>query len=260
MTMELHSDGTRGGRSWTNDLWQTCPWQGIGNDPGLGFRFFTDFVGENAADWTGNAIAGSGAIAQASAHFGHLVLTAAAATDTHGVNAGLGGATSAFVTPSASTTIFFECLVKQTLQTSTLGSSFMGLCTQPSTTVPLGTTGALATSVNRIGFNCLDSAALNFNYLDSGATAYTASVSDTVVTDEWMKLGFRINGLTSVTPYINSVRQATIVASSTATLPDGVMNLAFSVVSGGGTGTPTMTLDWVRFACVDNNQSVVTTT
>jgi len=258
MGMNLHTDGNRTGRHWTNRLWANCPFNAIRDNPGLGTAGMMDFPPGNAGDWTTNHIAGTSTIAASGAVYGGLVISAGAATDTHGANVALGAATSGFITPSATSRIWFECLIKQTLQTSTLGSSFVGLSTQATTAIPLTTTGALATSISRIGFNNLDSADWNFNYLRSGATAYTADTGDDAVTDEWMKLGFFLDGLTSVTPYINSLPLTTIAATSTKTLPNAVMNLTFSVVSGGGTGTPTMTIDWVRWAFLSEVSSYVT--
>ena len=262
MTMEVHSDGLRTGRSWTNDLWATCPWQGIGNDPGLGFRFFTDFVGENAGDWTVNSIGGTSTVALSSGHGGWLTYSANSTTDAQGGNLGLGAATSSFVTPSASTVIFYEILCKLTMNTGgTVGSSYIGLSTQPTTSIPLGSTGAMATSIDRIGFNLLDSTAVRFNYLNNGATAYAGDSLHTAVEATWMKLGFRMNGLTSVTPYVNSVRQSTIVATSSASLPDGVMNVALSTVNGASSaGTHTIVVDWLRIACHDTAYAPVGST
>jgi hypothetical protein len=258
MTYAVKQDLDRTNRGWSLNLWGNCPFQDIQDDPRLGFAFYDDFVHTNAADWTTNHIAGTSTVAKSSSHRGLLVLSAGAATDTHGGNLGLGGATSSFVTPAADRQIWLEWLHFPTVQVTTLGSSFMGLSTQPSTTVPLTTTGALATSIDRIGFSSLDSINLKFNYLRSGATAYLGSTLDTQVTGEWMKLGFFIDGLTSVTPYINSVAQDKIVATSTVSLPNAVMNLAFSTVSGGGTVTPLLTFDWVRFACLDQASDIVT--
>lgn len=259
MTMHLKSGTPRTNRGWSNQLWDNCPWQAIRDNPGNGFTFFTDFIEGNAADWTTNHIAGTSAVAQASAHGGHLTLSAGAATDTHGGNLALGAATSAFVTPSATTQIWMEFVMKQTLQTSTLGSGFWGLSTQATTAIPLTTTGALATSISRIGFSTLDSADLKFNYLRSGSTAYLSSAAlDSCVTDEWMKLGFFYDGLSTIIPFINGLPQTTIATTATYLGPNAVMNFAFSIVSGGGTGTPTTTLDWVRLACWDESVTTIT--
>ncbi len=119
------------------------------------------------------------------------------------------------------------------------------------------TTGAL-TATDYIGWQALDAATAKFTYLNSGATLYVGSTIGTYVTAQWTKVGFLIDGLTSVTPYYNGARQDVIVATATKSIPDDVMNATWSAVSGGGTGTPTMTVDWVRFACVDDRTAVVT--
>ena len=253
------------GRGWTPDLWQNIPFPVIRDNPRLGFTYFNDFVGEHTGTtttgvgggFTLTAIAGAPTIAMDNAHGGTVTATASAATDTHGFIINPGSATAACVTPAVGRTIAFEILVKQTLQTVTLGSSFIGLATQAG---GMTTTGAL-TAADYIGFQALDSDDLKFTYLNQGATLYVDSTKITdVVSAQYYRLGFLIDGLSNVTPYINGARLTTIAATSAKSLPDAVMNLTWQAVSGGGTGTPTMTVDWVRFACYEEPATSVIST
>jgi hypothetical protein len=253
------------GRGFTPDLWNNIPFPVIRDNPGLGFTFFDDFIGTHTGTtttgvggaYTLTAIAGTPTIAMDNAHGGTVTATAAAATDTHGFIINPGSATAACVTPAAGRILAFEILVKQTLQTVTLGSSFIGLATQAQ---GMTTTGAL-TATNYIGFQVLDTDDLKFTYLNSGATLYVDSTKITdVVSAQWYRLGFVIDGLNSVTPYINGSRLSTIAVTSTKSMPDDIMNLTWQAVSGGGTGTPTMTVDWWRFACYEQpNNSIIAT-
>lgn len=253
------------GRGFTPNLWNNIPFPAIRNNPGLGFTFFDDFIGTHTGTtttgvggaYTLTAIAGTPTIAMDNAHGGTCTATAAAATDTHGFIINPGSATAACWTPAAGRKIAFEILVKQTLQTVTLGSCFLGFATQAT---GMTTTGAL-TATDYIGFQCLDSASLKFTYLNSGATLYVDSTAiTTVVTTQWYRLGFLIDGLASVTPYINGTRLTTIAATSTKSIPDAVMALTWQAVSGGGTGTPTMTVDWVRAACYEEQETAIIST
>ena len=100
--------------------------------------------------------------------------------------------------------------------------------------------------------------------LRSGATAYLGSAltvkgtTTTITGGDWIKLGFFIDGLTSVTPFVNSVRQTTISPTSAILQPNAVMNIAFSCVAKGGTGVPSLALDWIRFALQDEAGGIVT--
>lgn len=261
MTMHSHVPD-RESREWTPSLWHDCPYPLIRDNPRYGFVAGSDFVGDHTGTtttgvgggYTLTAIAGTPTVAMANAHGGQMVLTAAAATDTHGGIVNPGSATAAFVTPAAGRKIYFEMLFKQTLQTVTLGSSFIGLATQAA---GMTTTGAL-TATDYIGFQALDAATFKFTYLNASATLYAGDTLATYVSAQWFKLGFRIDGLTSVTPCVNGLLGTTIAATSAKSIPDDIMNVTWQIVSGGGTGTPTLTADWWRFACYDEATDVVT--
>lgn len=264
MSMELHTDGPRTGRSWSNRLWRKCPWQAIQNDPGLGFCWYSDFVAYSSiaatnTEWTVTQANSSGTILSSSLHGGSMTVSAGASTDAYGVTAGNpGGVASACVTPSASTTIYLEALLKYTTQTASLyGAWWFGLATQAE---GLSSAGAPA-GTNRIGFLVENSADLLFNYKDAGGSEYEVDTTWNIslTTAKWIKLGFRIDGLTSVTYFINGV-PVSVAATSTYPLPDAIMNICVANVANGGTGTPLQEYDWIRFACVDQSWASVSTT
>jgi hypothetical protein len=252
----------RTSREFTYDLWRDCPFEAMRSNPRLGFAYYNDFIGDHTGTTTTGvggsltltAIAGTPTVAMDNFHGGSCTMTAAAATDTHGGILNPGSATAACITPAVGRICYFEMLFKQTLQTSTLGSSFIGFATQAA---GMTTTGAI-TATDYIGWQALDAATAKFTYLNASATLYAGSTIGTYVSAQWTKVGFRIDGLTSVTPYYNGARQDTIAATSTKSIPDDIMNATWQIVSGGGTGTPTITADWVRFACYDERTSVVT--
>ncbi len=241
-------------RGFTRKLWEPVPWEYL-DDPGLGFKYYDDFTPGVAGDYTVATIAGSPTLLNSATHGGALVLSAGAATDTHGGNVSPGGATNSFITPSATTKIYFEMRFTPTLQTggSNTGNFFLGLSTMPTTTAPLTTTGAL-NAADYIGFHLVNgtSCLAKLAYLNAGATLYLGSSLLTQTTTA-TQLGFVMDGLTSITPYVNKVKGDTVAFTSTKSAPDSVMNVSWALTAEGGTGTPTMSVDWVRVAVVGGN-------
>ncbi len=103
--MTMHSFiPDRTSREWTYDLWQTCNFPAVRDNPRLGFTYFNDFIGTHTGTTTTGiggevaltAIAGSPTILAADMHGGGVISTAAAATDTHGfiMNPGSSGTAS----------------------------------------------------------------------------------------------------------------------------------------------------------------------
>ena len=260
--MNIHTDANRTGKHWSNSLWSTCPWQTIKDNPGMGFTYESNFTPATVAtgerDYTLTVVgAGSATLAGANAHGGQIVLDTGATTTDKGANVNPGGATSAFIVPSAATTSWFETLVKFTT-ISTAPASFIGFSTQAT---GLATTG-LVDGTDYIGFYSTATNTLKFTYKDGGGTQYLGSAltiygsTTTYTTAQWIKLGFKVDGLTTVTPFINGVMGTPIAATTTYPIPDAIMNICYSIICK-GTVQPTLTIDWVRFACRDESIGVV---
>lgn len=262
MTMYTHHDatnaaGTYKGRGWTPSLWNNCPWRQIEENPQFGYTFFTDFVGWDSDLWTVTN-ATSGTMAAISGVGGVARVSAGAATNDQGVTAAQpGGAAAQFITLSASTRLWFETLAKQTPQTASgYGATWIGLATIAE---GLSSAGAPA-GTDRLGFLSENSAtnSVLFNYKDAGGSEYEADTTFDYTTGEWVRLGFYVEGLSRVTPYINGVAQSTIVATTTYPIPDAIMNICLANVANGGTGTPTSDFDWVRLAVAWEPDDIVT--
>ena len=240
-------------------LWQGCPWEALVslNNPDRGWAKGDDFISGDAGAYTLTVIgSGSAALAMSSAHDGVLVANTGATTTDKGFNLNPGSATAAFVTPSASRTIWLETLIKLTT-ISTAPASFFGLATQA---LGLGTDG-LVSGTNYIGFLSTATNTVKFAYLETGDTEYlssalTVKTTTAYTTAEWVKLGFRIEGLRAVVPYINGVEQTPIVATDARSLPFDVMNVDWSVICK-GTVQPVLSIDWWRCACLENTTATV---
>ena len=82
----------------------------------------------------------------------------------------------------------------------------------------------------------------------AGAEA-TPVESNTIEEDTYVRLGFKVNGVTNVTHYVDGVAISTSIL--TANIPIVTLCPSF-VCQSGGTNDPIMHLDWVR--CVQLRQ------
>lgn len=262
MTMHTQYEGNRTSLKWSNALWGDCPWNALENDPGMGFTYYQNFAHFVVADWAvTNSTAGS--LTAVGAHGGSALLTSSATT-AQGVNcASPGGATTtgSFVTPSASTIIWYETVVAPTT-ISTAPGFFAGLST--------GATGLATTGVvngtDYVGWYSTTSNQLLFTYKDAGGTQkltsnttepiYIKGTTSTFTTGEFVKLGFKMEGLSRLTLFTNGVQRMTLNTTSTYPFPDALMNVCYGLISR-GTVTPLCTLKWLRVAVADSNIATI---
>lgn len=76
----------------------------------------------------------------------------------------------------------------------------------------------------------------------SGGTGDQADTGVDLSNGTYVRLGFHVNGTTSVTPYIND----TAYTAVTANIPTAEMGLIFANVRGATAATNTLSVDWVR--------------
>lgn len=248
MTMYTHHDatnaaGTYKGRGWTPGLWNDCPWNQIKENPQFGDVYFENFQNVDAGAWT-VTVDTSGSLAPLAGAGGIGRFSAGAATDTQGIlDANPGDSVGGWIVPTASTKIWYEVLCKPT---NVAHGYWVGLATHGEC---LANTGE-PNGTDRVGFLTDDSSALLFNYKDGGGSEYEIDTTDDLVTATWIRLGFKMEGLTRITPYINGLvpsTPGTVVATTTYPLPDAVMSPVFAVIAN-GTTIPTLDVDWVRIA------------
>jgi hypothetical protein len=233
-------------RGLSPTIWSQAPITEI-NNGGLteGFGFTDDFLTFDDASnswFLTNASSGTAAL-DVAAKGGVLLLDSAAAANNQGVQIQMGGEISAssFIA-SAVSKIYYEARVKIADIGSTTCQMFVGLSSIDTSILA----SAANTSINHIGFEAINDTAMGFHSEKADTRASTAAVH-TVVDDAYVKLGFVVDGLTKVTPYVNGVAKAAI----TTQLPIVGMTPSF-VCHSSGTTDPIVHVDWV--ACYQVEQ------
>lgn len=212
-------------------LWRTCPLAEYLHDPSVGVLLQEDFVSYDATATTGDylltqATTGTGAISTAAP--GVLELDSNSTTSTQGAN--LQRIKSAFI-PAAGKDIWFETKLK-IVDTYDKVELFAGLSELDTTLI-----GSSAnSSANHVGWQCVtDDGVLLFSAEKAGAGATKAAA--TIAEDTYIRLGFRIIGVTEVEQYINGVLVGT--NHVTANIPIVAIYPSF-VCQSAGTNDPIM--------------------
>lgn len=210
-------------------LWQSCPMLAILLDPAVGHMFKDDFhqLTKAADNWilsvvtTGTAVAGAlvGGVA---------TMDAGAVTDGQGPQIQSAGVD---FHPAAGKHIWFETRVKVS---HISGDFFFGLA-ELDTTI-LSTTAI--TTANHIGFKSLTGNGVLIGTGAKAAAEGTVAAVHTLVAATYVKLGFIVNGVDSITFYVNGVANATTLA--TANVPIVGLTPSFVVHA---TGTDQAVLD-----------------
>jgi hypothetical protein len=225
-------------RGLSRDLWSQAPNDQIDSgaiDEGFGFKDeFLTFDDENKWVLT-QATAGTAALDPA-AKGGVLLLDCNSTTNNQGVQIQVGGAAGAasFIA-SAASKIYFEARVKIADIGSTTCQMFVGLAEVDTSVLA----SAANSTANHVGFEAINTTAMGIHSEKAGSRSSTAAVH-TVVDDAYVKLGFLIDGLTKITPYVNSVAQTAI----TTNIPIVAMTPSL-VCHSSGTTDPIVHVDWV---------------
>ena len=107
---------------------------------------------------------------------------------------------------------------------------------------------AANSTANHVGFEAINTTAMGIHSEKAGSRSSTAAVH-TVVDDAYVKLGFLIDGLTKITPYVNGVAKTAITLVTA--IPIVEMTPSF-VCKAGATTRPVLSIDWV--ACYQVEQ------
>jgi len=220
-----------------SNLWKTCPLQEYWHDPSIGVLLDEQWTSYDATATTGDyvltqATTGTGAISSAAP--GVLELDSASSTATQGAQ--IQRAKSAFV-PAANKHIWAEFTFK-IVDTYDKAEIFCGLAAIDTTLIATSANS----SANHIGWQCVtDNGVLLFT--SEKATAGTTSACATIEEATYIKLGFYVNGVTSVQQYVNGV--ATGDPHETANIPIVAIYPSF-VCQSGGTNDPIMHIGQYR--------------
>ena len=232
-------------RGLSPNIWSQAPLVQINSgaiDEGFGIiDDFLTFDDENKWVLT-QASAGTAAL-DVAAKGGVLLLDSASSTNNQGVQIQLGGAAgaSSFIA-NANSKIYYEARVKIADIGSTTCQMFAGLAIVDTSLFA----SAANSTANHIGFEAINTTAMGIHSEKAGSRSSTAAVH-TVVDDTYVKLGFVVDGLTKITPYVNGVAKDAI----TTNIPIVAMTPSF-VCHSSGTTDPIVHIDWV--ACFQAEQ------
>tara|TARA_B100000519_G_C14254494_1_gene444302 strand:- start:2612 stop:3409 length:798 start_codon:yes stop_codon:yes gene_type:complete len=189
-----------------------------------------------AGNWCLTAATAGTAALDAAAKGGVLLLDSASSTNNQGAQIQMGGAAGAasFI-PNANATIYYEARVKIADIGSTTCQMFAGLAIVDTSLFA----SAANSTANHIGFEAINTTAMGIHSEKAGSRSSTAAVH-TVADDAYVKLGFVVDGLTKITPYVNGVAKDAI----TTNIPIVELTPSF-VCHSSGTTDPILHIDWV---------------
>ena len=229
-------------RGLSPNLWNQAPLQQVlGGGLGEGFGFVDDFLSYDDASYRWlltQASSGTSAMDPA-AKGGVLLLDAGAVTNNQGVQIQAGGAiaASSFIA-TANSKIYFETRLKLATIGSTTIQFFGGLSEVDSSVLA----SAANTSTNHVGFETFNSLTLSYVHEKAG-TRVSDTSAGTIADGTYIKLGFLIDGLTSITPFVDGIAGT----KQTASIPIVAMTPTIAVHAA-GTTRPVGHVDWV--ACI----------
>jgi hypothetical protein len=240
------STGAASGTGPSKLLWEDCPWDAIVADRSLGFTYWDDFLGPidvTTADGYVITQVTSGAIAPVSELGGAILIDSAGnASEDDGVSVQL---TNCAVTPTANTEIWFEARVKMNDTSALISQFYIGLCEVQTNIID---TGALEDTDSKCGFfRQGNTTGDKLSTVTARAAADDITADAVTVADAtYIKLGFKITGLTSVEFYADGVLVETGVTA--ANISDDLMVLSFEAKTQGASKDAELTVDWVRMA------------
>ncbi len=225
-------------------IWDQSGWGTLVNNPGQGITYFEDYLGEidvtTADGWTITAVTTGSIIGDVTEQGGVLIFDSAGNTTADdGVQAQLG---NCMFLPVAGVKIFFEARVKMNDATD---QYYIGLAGIDATLIAAG---VIDDVVDKCGFyHAVAGADDKISTVISRTTVeeITHDVAANV-DNTYVKLGFVIDGLTSIKFYVNGVLVET--STTTASIPNAVMALSFvSQIEVAGADAE-LSVDWVRIA------------
>ena len=231
-------------------IWKGVDLNALRNFSG-GFLYENDFMEApnltTAEGWTLTTV-NSGTIAVAPTDEGGSLIidTAGYAHDNDGLECQL---TSCAVLPAAGKKIYFEARVKM-LNTG-LDEYFVGLAAIDTS---LMASGVVDDESDKVGFfrdNGTSPADDRLNTITARTTAEAEGADKVVVADDtWVKLGFVIDGLTSIKFYADGKLVDTVPVAETANIPNALIYLSLVAKVDQTSTDAELTIDWVRVAQV----------
>ena len=236
-------EGANSGRGLSPGLWAKQPRDF--QDLNVGFGIQDDFLSfdDASVQWLLTQATAGTAACDVAAKGGVLLLDSASSTNNQGAQLQLGGAAAAssFIA-SATSKIYYEARVKLTDIGSTTVQFFAGLSEIDSTLFA----SAANSSANHVGAEAINTTALGVHSEKAGSRSSSASVH-TIADGTYFKIGFVIDGVSKVTPFVNGEAKTAI----TTNVPIVELTPSF-VCHSSGTTDPILHIDWV--ACYQEEQ------
>lgn len=223
----------------TSSLWRSCPLLEYLHDPSIGTLL--DYRGDSydAAATTGDFVltqATAGTAAMSTTQQGTLLVNAGSTTATHGAN--VQRVKSMFI-PAAGKHIWAEFNVSFTGVSNLNVETAVGLAEIDTTVIA----SSAVSTANHIMFQSVtDDGVLLFDSMKA-SVGNTPAAAHTVVSGEKVRLGFYVNGVTSVQAYVNGVATGSEVA--TENIPIVALYPTF-VCQSGGTDSPVLAVHGFR--------------
>ena len=234
----VNYDFPSNGRALSGALWANCPRQAIRENPGKGIYFEDDFMNLNKEGLT-LTLATTGTFATGTEAGGVAVSDPGAVTATQGPNVQWTGAQ---FLPAVGKKIWFEARVKASAITSGI-NLFLGLAEVDTTVIAAS---AISTD-NHVGFSSVTADAIVL-FNSEKATAGNTGTGTTLVAATYVKLGFLIDGLTSIKQFVDGVETGT--AKVAANIP--IVNLVPTLVVQAKGTRNTVSIDWMSIFQLDD--------
>lgn len=242
----LANAGTAAGAGPSPLIWDKAPVLETILDPTVGFYYFNDYLGAidvTTADGYVITTVTSGAIVGVTDEDGGVLLVDSAGNNAadDGVNVQLPNCT---FKPLAGRTIRFEARCKFNDNSALTGQFAIGLC-KPGITAIIAAGAIEDTADKALWFHHGASTADKMSVITAKTSAEDIDADKaTTVDDTYIKLGFVINGVTSIEWYADGVLVHT--SSVLANIPNAVMCLSYVAKTEGAAKDGEMSVDWVR--------------
>jgi hypothetical protein len=225
-------------RRFSLDLWKDCPREAIraGMEEGLWFEddFLELVTGRYVAT---QATAGTFLLdVTNTVENGVALADCNSTTSTQGINVQL--SLAAAFKPQAGQDIWFEARIKAA-DIATGPEFFLGLAEQDTTILA----SSVISTANHIGFLSVTDDNIVLHSGEKAGTAATGAAIHTLVDDEYVKLGFKVTGLTKCEFWVDGVQQAETFNLATANIPAVPLTLSL-VCQSAGTTDPIVHIDW----------------
>jgi hypothetical protein len=231
-------------------IWKDVDLNALRNFSG-GFLYENDFMGPvdvtTADGWTQTVVTAGALTAEADVPGGVLFLDSTAnATADDGIEAQL---LNCSVLPAAGQKIYFEARVK--MVDTGIDQYFIGLC---GVLNAIMASGVIDDTVGKVGFfrdSGTSPADDRLTTITARGNAEHEGADKVVIADDtYIKLGFVIDGLTSISFYADGVLVDTVPVAQTANIPNVGLSLSFvSKIEDAATDSE-LRIDWVRVAQV----------